>query len=360
MIFQEIVKGWVLIARINPVYLHMREDLKAYTLQVLRDRMERDHLDPYRGEQIFKWIWQKNAYDFDHMTNLSKELRTVFTERFMISRLLVDRIVQAKDQTKKFLFRLHDDNRIEAVYLPEERRRTICVSTQVGCPLKCSFCATGLMGFTRNLAAHEIADQVRTIQETAGEKATNVVFMGMGEPLLNTHNVCNAIDILCSPMGLGISQRHMTVSTIGILPGMQALLESPYKVKLAISLNFPDRTQRETMMPATRRYPLNDVLRSAREYSRQKTMVTFEYVVIGSVNDSLHHAQKLLALIKGIPSKINIIPYNPHPRLPFQAPSEDTLMRFQDVLLDSPHVITMRRSRGLDISAACGQLMIPS
>ncbi|MBN2619658.1 23S rRNA (adenine(2503)-C(2))-methyltransferase RlmN [candidate division WOR-3 bacterium] len=337
----------------------MKEDLRTYTLQVLRDRMERDHLDAYRGDQIFKWIWQKNACDFDHMTNLSKELRKTLTERFMISRLSIEKIVQGKDQAQKFLFSLHDDERIEAVYIPEERRRTICVSTQIGCPLKCSFCATGLMGFTRNLAAHEIADQVRTIQETIGQKATNVVFMGMGEPLLNTKHVFDAIDILCSPMGLGISQRHMTVSTIGILPGMTALLESPCKIKLAISLNFPDQKQREAMMPGTRQYPLDEVLRSALRYSRQRTMVTFEYVLIRSVNDSIGHAKALLGLIKDMPSKINIIPYNPHPRLPFQAPSEDTLMRFQDVLLDSPHVITMRRSRGLDISAACGQLVIP-
>jgi 23S rRNA (adenine2503-C2)-methyltransferase len=336
----------------------MKEDLKAYTLQVLRDRMARDHFDAYRGEQIFKWIWQKNACDFDHMTNLSKELRKMFTERFMISRLSIEKIVQGKDQAQKFLFCLHDDDRIEAVYIPEDRRRTICVSTQIGCPLKCSFCATGLMGFTRNLAAHEIADQVRTIQETTGQKATNVVFMGMGEPLLNTKHVCDAIDILCSPMGLGISQRHMTVSTIGILPGMTALLASPYKVKLAISLNFPEQKQREAMMPGTRQYPLDEVLRYALQYSRQKTMVTFEYVVICSVNDSIRHAKALLKLIKGIPSKINIIPYNPHPRLPFQAPTETQLSRFHDFLLDSPHAITLRRSRGLDISAACGQLTI--
>jgi len=258
----------------------------------------------------------------------------------------------------KFLFHLHDNEYVEAVYIPEQRRQTICVSTQIGCPLKCSFCATGLMGYTRNLAAHEIADQVRTIQESVDKKITNVVFMGMGEPLLNTRQVCDAIGILCSPMGLGISQRHLTVSTIGILPGMTALLESPYKVKLAISLNFPNQRQREALMPGTRDHPLDQVLHYALQYSQTKSMVTFEYVLIRSINDQIRDARALLNLIKGIPSKINIIPFNPHPRLPYQAPEESTLMRFHDFLLDSPHTITLRRSRGTDITAACGQLTI--
>lgn len=336
----------------------MKEDLKQYTLSGLRNRMITEHLDAYRGDQIFKWLWQKNARDFETMTNISKHLRAVFAEKFTITCPAIDHTVQGQDKTQKFRLRLQDNQCIEAVYIPEQRRRTICVSTQIGCPLQCSFCATGLMGYTRNLAAHEIADQVRTIQEYVEKKATNVVFMGMGEPLINTKNVCAAIDILCSPMGLGISQRHMTVSTIGILPGMKQLLDSQYKVKLAISLNFPTQSQRETMMPGTRQYPLQEILQTAKNYSRSKSMVTFEYVLIESTNDSIDHARALLDLLKGIPSKINIIPYNPHPDLPYKPPSERTIMRFHDFLLDSPHTITLRRSRGPDVGAACGQLVL--
>jgi 23S rRNA (adenine2503-C2)-methyltransferase len=326
----------------------------------MRERMVQEHLDAYRGEQIFKWLWQKNARTFESMTNLSKELRAVFGKKFMIQSPTTDHVIQGSDGSQKFRLRLEDDHSIEAVYIPEDRRHTICVSTQVGCPLACAFCATGLMGYTRNLKAYEIADQVRVIQEAVGKKITNVVFMGMGEPLLNTHNVCDAIDILCSPMGMSVSQRHMTVSTIGILPGIQQLLASPFKVKLAISLNFADKAQRERLMPATRQYPLDRILALARQYSRGKSMVTFEYVLIRGVNDSITHAQALLNLIRGIPSKINLIPYNPSSRLSYQAPNETTLTRFHNFLLNSPHTITMRRSRGLDVNAACGQLAIHS
>lgn len=336
----------------------MKEDLKQYTLPGLRDRMIGEQLDGYRGEQIFKWIWQKNARDFDSMTNISKDLRAAFAAKFTISCMTIDHTVQGKDQTKKFRFRLKDDLCIETVYIPEEKRHTICVSTQIGCPLNCSFCATGLMGYKRNLAAHEIADQVRTIQELVDQKVTNVVFMGMGEPFLNTKNVLDAIDTLCSPMGLGISQRHITVSTIGIVPGMKQLLDTRYKVKLAVSLNFPNQDQREKMMPGTRQFPLREVLEIANHYSQRKSMVTFEYVLIKSLNDSIQHARALLDLVKGIPSKINIIAYNAHPHLPFEPPGEHVIVRFHDFLLDSPHTITLRRSRGPDVCAACGQLII--
>jgi 23S rRNA (adenine2503-C2)-methyltransferase len=336
----------------------VKENLRQYTLDGLRERMLREHLDAYRGEQIFKWLWQKNMSTFETMTNLSKELRIILSEKFTIGGLMIDHMVKGTDGTQKFRLRLQDEHCIEAVLIPEDRRQTICVSTQVGCPLACTFCATGLMGYVRDLKAFEIADQVRIIQEMVGRKISNVVFMGMGEPLLNTQNILDAMAILCSPMGLSISQRHMTVSTIGILPGLKALLASPLKVKLAISLNFPVQAQREEMMPGTKRHSLTSVLDLARQYSREKTMVTFEYVVIRKINDTIQHAQALLNLVKNIPSKINVIPYNPSPQLPYQAPGETSLMRFHDFLLASPHTITLRRSRGLDVHAACGQLVI--
>jgi 23S rRNA (adenine2503-C2)-methyltransferase len=215
------------------------------------------------------------------------------------------------------------------------------------------------MGFIRNLQAYEIADQVRLVQQNIGEKITNIVFMGMGEPLANFKQVVDAIDIASSSIGLSISQRHTTISTVGINHGIRKLLRSPLKVKLAISLNFVDEQLRQKMMPAARNNPLKELIRLARVYSKEKSMVTFEYVLIGHINDSLEHARKLLDLLEGTRSKINLIVYNPHPRLPFQKPSSVKVMKFYDFLMNSKHTLTLRKSRGCRIKAGCGQLSLP-
>lgn len=310
---------------------------------------------PYRGDQVFQWIWQKHAHNFAIMTNLSKEIRAAFADRFCISGLTISDTACARDKAVKYIMTTEDDHNIEAVYITEEERKTVCVSTQIGCPLNCSFCATGRMGFTRNLRAYEIADQVRSIQEK-GDTVTNIVLMGMGEPLLNVDEVLTAIEICCAPIGLSVSQRHTTLSTAGIIDGMRTLLASPRKIKLAISLNFPDTEMRKHMMPVTVNNPLAEVLKLAREYSLKKSMVTFEYVLIDHINDHIQDARQLLGLIKGIPSKINLIPYNPYPGLPYRRPPDARVMRFQEFLLDSPHTVTLRRSKGEEIRAACGQL----
>ena len=334
----------------------MKHNLKGNSLAQMRQFMTDLGHAPYRGDQIFQWIWQKHAHDFGVMTNLSKDIRASFAEQYRICGLDVSDTVASRDGATKFMMKTEDNHTIETVFITEEKRTTVCVSTQVGCPLNCSFCATGLMGFTRNLRAYEIADQIRSVQEKTGSRITNIVLMGMGEPLLNIQEVLAALEICCAPNGLGISQRHTTVSTAGIVDGMKVLLDSNLKVKLAVSLNFPDIKMRTKMMPVTRNNPLNEVLKLAREYSIRKSMVTFEYVLINDVNDRIQDARLLLTLIKGIRSKINLIPYNPHPRLPYRRPDESKIARFHEYLLDSPHTVTLRRSKGQEIMAACGQL----
>ncbi len=312
----------------------------------------------YRAEQIFKWIWQKSAQDFSVMTNLSKDFRRKLSEKFIITGVTTARTLTARDGARKFGLKTEDMEIIEAVYIPEKRRKTVCVSTQIGCPLGCTYCATGLMGFRRNLKAYEIADEIRLIQEGIDDKISNIVFMGMGEPLLNLKEVMGAIEIISSPIGLSISQRHTTVSTVGLIHGLEKLLASSLKVKLAISLNFPDEEMRKEMMPAARKNPLQEIIKIAKEYSLKKNMVTFEYVLLDRINDRIADARRLVRLLKGVPSKINLIPYNPHPLLPFKRPPEEKIQRFYNYLLTSPHTITLRKSKGQEILAACGQLAI--
>jgi 23S rRNA (adenine2503-C2)-methyltransferase len=334
----------------------VKHNLKGNSLAQMRQFMTELGHALYRGDQIFQWIWQKHARDFSVMTNLSKDIRASFAERYCIRGLTMSDTTTSRDDAVKYVFTTEDGHGIETVYIAEEKRKTVCVSTQVGCPLRCSFCATGLMGFIRNLRAYEIADQIRMVQEKTDSRITNIVLMGMGEPLLNTREVLAAIEISCAPNGLGISQRHTTLSTAGIVDGLQILLDSPLKVKLAVSLNFPDEKMRKDMMPVTINNPLSEVLKLAREYSFRKSMVTFEYVLIDRINDRIQDARMLLKMIKGIRSKINLIPYNPYPRLPYRRSDESRIARFHEFLLDSPHTVTLRRSKGQDIQAACGQL----
>ena len=338
----------------------MKINLKASALEQLEDLMKKRGIEPYRAHQVFQWLWQKNAQDFSVMTNISKSLRSKFNDEFTIRSLTMVKVLKTKDGVRKYLFQTVDDNKIETVFIPEQKRRTLCVSTQVGCPYKCRFCATALMGFTRNLKAYEIADQIRIAQQNADEKITNIVFMGMGEPLANLSQVMNAIKIACASIGLSVSQRHMTISTVGINRGIKKLLESPLKVKLAISLNFPDESLRQKMMPAARKNPLKELIHLARIYSQEKSMVTFEYVLIDHLNDSLDHARQLLKLLEGVRSKINLIAYNPHPRLPYRKPSLTRVMKFYDFLMKSNHTLTLRKSRGSRIKAGCGQLCLPA
>lgn len=334
----------------------MRENFKQYSLSQAKDIMVGLGLDSYRGEQVFKWVWQRNARDFSSMTNISKELRLSLNTRFSINSLEIADVEQEPGHAKKYALRLEDGHCIESVFIAEGQRRTICVSCQVGCPFGCKFCATALSGFKRNLKAYEIADQVRLIQEDLDEKSTNVVFMGMGEPLANLQAVIGALEILSSPLGLSVSRRHTTISTVGLVEGMELLLRSALRVKLAVSLNFADEDMRREFMPVAKNNSIAEILRIAKAFSMSKEMVTFEYVMIKNVNDRLQDAQNLVRLLKGIPSKINLIPYNEHPRLPFQRPADEKIESFYEFLLGSHHTVVVRKSRGQRILAGCGQL----
>jgi 23S rRNA (adenine2503-C2)-methyltransferase len=335
----------------------MKANLKSYSLTMLKHIMMDLGFESYRGEQIFKWLWQKRTKDFSAMTDISKEFRKLLDDKFKISGLITEKIQSAKDNSKKYLLKLEDDNYVEAVFVPEASRKTLCVSSQIGCPLACKFCATALVDFKRNLNAYEIAEEIALIQESCQQKITNIVFMGMGEPLLNVKEVLEAIKIISSPIGLAISQRHTTLSTVGLIKEMKILLKMPLKVKLAISLNFSDEEMRNEFMPVTKQNPLKPLLEIAKEYSLKKNMVTFEYVIIDRLNDRIRDARRLLKLLKGIPSKINVIPFNPHPLLPYKRPAERKIERFCQYLLNSHHTITLRKSRGQEILAGCGQLV---
>lgn len=334
----------------------MPHNIKELSLEELENLFKDMGLESYRGRQIFQWIWQKGVNDFDMMSNLSLALRKTLSEKFIIEDIKLIKNLKATDGAEKFLWELSDKNLIESVFIPELPRRTVCISTQVGCPLGCLFCATGIMGFKRNLKGFEIANQVQLVQKSVIDKLTNIVFMGMGEPLLNLENVFIALEFITSSIGLGMSQRHITISTAGIIEGIEKLLNSKWKVKLAISLNFADQAMRERYMPVAKKNPLKEILKLARLYSEKKELVTFEYVLIRNLNDSQKDAQQLLKLLKGIPSKINLIPYNPYPELPYESSPPDTVAKFQEILFNSDHPVTLRKSKGKDILAGCGQL----
>ncbi len=320
--------------------------------------MEEQGLGAYRGDQIFKWLWQKDVSDFELMTDIARTWRKRLKQEFSIVGLDLIKRRKAPDKSQKFLFRTQDNRYLESVFIPEQRRQTICVSSQIGCALGCRFCATGLIPLQRNLAGYEIAEQIQIIKRCVASPITNIVFMGMGEPLLNLGGLFESLEIICSSLGFGIGQRRITVSTAGIIEGMEILLKSRYKVKLAISLNFVNQDLRAAMMPVARKNPLKELLKLARKYSYEKHRVTFEYVLIHKINDSLQDARELLRLIKNIPSKINLISYNPHPRLPFKRPETKRIEQFYQYLLSSSHTVVLRKSRGGKILAGCGQLAL--
>ena len=317
--------------------------------------------ETYRGDQIFRWIHQHNALSFDDMTNLSKEFRKKITGMFSISSLTKSLVTTSLDgTTEKYVWELADGTKIESVIIRDDNRITACISSQVGCKMRCSFCRTGLMGFIRNLTCGEILEQLLAMRrdlKVTGEDITNVVFMGMGEPLDNLDSVLKAIGIINLETGLGIGQRKITVSTCGIPPGIVRLGKAFGKIGLAVSLNAPDDELRSRIMPVNRRYPLESLIEAAAEFvSVTGRRVTFEYILMDGVNDSPAHARKLLAIARRVPSKVNLIGYNEFEGAPFRRPPDARMEAFQKVLIDGNATAFIRKSRGTDISAACGQL----
>lgn len=308
----------------------------------------------YRVRQILPWLWERPAASFDAMSDLPAGLRQRLAEQFVLPRLTIVADQQSQDGTRKFLFRLHDGQAIEAVAIPEGPRLTLCVSSQAGCALKCAFCATGAMGFARNLEPFEIAGQVRELALLDPPlRPTNVVFMGMGEPLMNWKAVDPALTILNDPHGLGIGARHITVSTVGVLPGIVALGRRTEQFRLAISIHAPDDTLRRALMPINVKYPLADVIDAARRFERR---VTFEYVMLRDVNDRPAHARRLAALARECGAFVNLIPLHPGGAGEFAPTPATDIRRFAAELRRHGITVAVRKSRGLDIAAACGQL----
>ncbi|MEX2154348.1 MAG: 23S rRNA (adenine(2503)-C(2))-methyltransferase RlmN [Gemmatimonadaceae bacterium] len=310
----------------------------------------------YRARQVVRHLWTAPVGSFEEMTALPKRLREQLDEQFQIPRLTIAARQRSKDGTEKFLLRLRDGEAIETVAIPERKRMTLCISSQAGCALQCAFCATGAMGFTRNLDPHEIAGQVRAMRLLDPPiPVTNVVFMGMGEPLMNWKAVDTTLTILNDPAGLGIGARHITISTVGVLPGIVALSERKEQFRLAISIHAPTDDLRRELMPINLKYPLSDVIEAARTFERR---VTFEYVMLGGVNDQEVHALQLAQLAKNCGAFVNLIPLHPGGARGFTPTPSDHIARFARELRAKNVEVAIRKSRGVDIAAACGQLRV--
>jgi 23S rRNA (adenine2503-C2)-methyltransferase len=315
---------------------------------------------PYRGRQLFKWLYKTRQYDFGLMTDLSRPSRDRLAEKFFFKTPEVKDVAASADGTRKFLFELDDGECVETVLIPdiESGRTTICVSSQVGCALGCKFCATGEMGFSRDLSVGEILGQLIHLRDRHGDDVfTNVVFMGMGEPLLNIDNVLTAIAILSDGAGMSHAAKKVTISTAGVVPAIRTLADSGCKARLAVSLNAATQEKRAQIMPLSRKYPLDDLMPSLKYYtSRTKTRVTLEYALFAGFNDTTDDIKAFSRLVQGIPCKINLLAYNPVNDLPFERPAAESLDWFARQLYPHVPAVTVRRSRGADIGAACGQL----
>jgi 23S rRNA (adenine2503-C2)-methyltransferase len=336
-----------------------KTNLKGLDLTELQTLVASLGEDSYRAQQIFKWLYGSGVSDFEQMTNLSKTLRQKLTERARIGQLqLVASKTSAKDQSVKFLFQLEDGLKIESVLMVDDGRTTLCISTQVGCAIDCTFCATGMMGLQRHLTAGEIVDQLLQVQNRTGQTVSNVVCMGMGEPFHNYENVIKACELLSHDLGPNLAKRHIVVSTSGLVPKIIRYADEGHKFRLAISLNATTDEMRSQLMPLNKKWPLRELLNAARYYTKKsEQMVTFEYVLMDGINDSVADAARLKALVRGIFCKINLIPYNATEGK-FRRPSEAKISRFYERMASLRAPVTIRWSKGDDIDAACGQLAV--
>ena len=342
-------------------------DIKSLQLEELGEKLRELGEPGYRSRQIADWLYQKRVESFEEMTDLPHELRGRLANLFGFDRLEVVRVLGSRDTTRKFLFRLGDGNLIESVLIPaspalygqKSDRRTICISTQVGCAYGCKFCASGLEGFSRNLRASEILDQIIVVERESGDKIDNIVFMGMGEPLANFDNVLRAIRIINAPWGLGIGARRITVSTSGLAPQIRKLADEPLQIRLAVSLHGATDKVRDQIMPINRRYNL-DTLFSACDYyvAHRKQRLTFEYILIEGVNDSDEQAVALIKHARRLTAKVNLIPYNTVEGLPWSRPLRTRQEMFLSILRAEGIAAMLRREKGHDIDAACGQLRL--
>ncbi|MBC8208130.1 MAG: 23S rRNA (adenine(2503)-C(2))-methyltransferase RlmN [Desulfobulbaceae bacterium] len=343
-----------------------RTDLRNLTQEEIVDYVESLGQPAFRGRQIMAWLYRPGISEFSQMTDLAKDFRRILSEHAYMSSFQNPLIERSKDGCVKFGFRLDDGKMIESVLIPEPDRNTLCVSSQVGCAMNCSFCLTATMGFIRNLSPAEIVNQVCAVgdflrAESKGnligsDRVTNIVFMGMGEPLNNLDNLLKSLSILTEQRGLDLTNRRITVSTCGIVPQMQILGENS-TANLAVSLHAVDDETRDKLMPINRRYPVAELIEACRTFPMAKRKrIMFEYILLKGINDSDAEAHKLAKLLRGIPCKINLLPYNESPAIPYKSPSYSRILSFQKILMNAKYSVFVRSSRGSDISAACGQL----
>ncbi len=318
-------------------------------------------LERFRARQVFRWFYRRGANRFDVMTDLPQAVWSELVRSFALPEPVICRRDRSVDGTEKFLLQLADGRQIESVFIPDTPSMTFCVSTQVGCAMACSFCLTGRMGLLRNLTAGEIVGQVRVLARALDMLGTrfNVVLMGMGEPLHNYDETMKALRILADEHGLAVSPRRVTLSTVGLLPALERLAGEPVMPNLAISLHAPTDALRGQLVPINRKYSVADVIAACRRFPlKRRARITFEYVLLAGVNDSEACARRLAALLAGVRSKVNLIPLNPAPGIPYERPSDEAIDRFARILADRHLTVSVRRSRGRDIRAACGQLIV--
>ena len=333
------------------------KDIRDLNLEELRAELERAGEPPYRAAQIFGWLYKKGAASFVAMTDLPGGLRDKLARTFVMAAPDLDGVFESKDGSRKYMFRLGDGHCVETVSIPSGVRKTICVSTQVGCKFGCAFCASGLGGFVRNLVPSEVVGQVLFLRDVLDVTLTNIVFMGMGEPLDNFENLARAIQILNAPEGLGIAARRMTVSTAGFVPGIDHLRKLGLQVNLSISLHASTDAKRDELMPINRKYPLEALMRACEEYLRGGgRKITLEYVLLGGFNDSPEDADGLARVASRLRAKVNLILYSPVSGLPFTVPEAKRVRDFLGRLTPRGVPAMLRRSKGIDIQAACGQL----
>jgi len=338
---------------------YKREDLKDLSIDQFASWLRQKGIEDYRSKQVFKWVYGRQEDSFENMTNLSRSLRVRLAEAFEVRRLALAATESAKDGSRKYLFSLIDGNRIESVLIPDGSRNTLCISSQVGCPMGCGFCLTGIGGWVRDLTPGEILSQVRDIshQWHPPGRITNIVFMGMGEPLANYRNVMQALATLTDlDTGLGFSGRRITVSTAGMAPRI-AEFSRETTVNLAVSLNATEDRTRSRLMPLNRKYPIQRLLEACRRSTlTQGRLITFEYVLMEGINDSPDDAYRLANLLKPIRCKINLIPFNGFSGCEFERPDTEVIDRFRNILEKEHYTVLVRNSKGQEISAACGQL----
>ena len=336
-------------------------DLAELSRPEIENALEKLGVPRFHGRQVFHWIYRRGVTDFDKMTDLSQALRTRLADEFVVGTPVIESQQTSTDGTSKFLLRLADGRHIEAVYIPDTPAQTFCISTQVGCAMGCAFCLTGKMGLVRNLTPGEMAGQVRVLAHATGlaDRAFNIVLMGMGEPLHNYDATMKALGMIADDQGLAVHPKRVTLSTVGILPALERLASEPLMPNLAVSLHATTDAARSQLVPINRKYTLKDLIDACKRFPiAKRRRITFEYVLLDGVNDTPEDARRLVKLLDGIKAKVNLLPLNAAPGIDFARPSDDRVNAFAKILADRGVTVSVRRSRGRDIRAACGQLIV--